>query len=103
MSSNFQNYIIINKPTATTSKELYSNTYQKQSLEILKLAVGFLLSQLLLKLLNEGVFNNFKDNKIVQIILIITFAISIYLVGTELFTYIKIHSDKEQLLKELSN
>ncbi len=102
MSSNYQDYIIVNKPTATTSKELYLNTYSKQSLEILKLAVGFLLSQLLLKLLNESIFDNYKENKIVQIILIITFVISIYLVGTELFTYIKIQNDKEILLKELT-
>ncbi len=100
--SSYQDYIIINKPTATTTKELYTNTYSKQSLEILKLTVGFLLSQLILKVLNEGIFNFFTDNKVILIILILTFGISIYLVGTELFTYIKIQSDKEQLLKELT-
>jgi hypothetical protein len=100
--SSKQDYIIINKPTATTTKELYSNTYSKQSLEILKLTVGFLLSQLLLKILNEAVFDNFYNNKVLLVILIIVFAVSIYLVGTELFTYIKIQSDKEQLLKDLS-
>jgi hypothetical protein len=100
--SSKQDYIIINKPTATTTKELYSNTYSKQSLEILKLTVGFLLSQLLLKILNEAVFDNFYNNKVLLVILIIVFAVSIYLVGTELFTYIKIQNDKEQLLKDLS-
>jgi hypothetical protein len=100
--SSKQDYIIINKPTATTTKELYSNTYSKQSLEILKLTVGFLLSQLLLKILNEAVFDNFYNNKVLLVILIIVYAVSIYLVGTELYTYIKIQSDKEQLLKDLS-
>ncbi len=102
MSNSYQDYIIVNKQTVTTSKDLYTNIYSKQSLEILKLAVGFLLSQLIIKLLNEGIIDNFKDNKLIQIILIITFIFSIYLVGVELFTYIKIQNDKEQLLKELT-
>ncbi len=99
--SSTQDYIILNKPTATTTKELYINTYSKQSLEILKLTVGFLLSQLLLKILNEGIFNSFKD-KFILILMVITFTVAIYLTGTELFTYIKIQNDKEQLLKDLA-
>lgn len=97
-----KDFIILNKATATTTKEIYDNNYLKQSLEILKLLTSFILASLMVKIIETSILDFYKDNKIIQVILMIVLSIAIYLISVELFTFIKIESDKETILKELS-
>lgn len=96
-----QSFVIRDTPTAVTVRELYNDTYIKQSLEIFKLALGLLVANLLFKLINTALLDNI-DNKMLQIFFTIVSVIAIFLIGAELFTFIKITSERETLLKELS-
>lgn len=93
--------IIANKSTILTTNEIYKNIYLNQFLEIAKLASAFIIYQLIIRILDNIIFDNFKEKKILYTIILIIFLISITLIAMRLFTYIKINSEKDEFIKQI--
>lgn len=95
-------FVIYNKTKSLTTDELYNVVYQNQFLEILKLAIGFAVSKLFIDLIDSILLNNYKNNKFLYSFLLVLIIVSFILLGSELFTYLKIENDKDTLLKQYS-
>ncbi len=93
--------IISNKSTILTTNEIYKNIYLNQFLEIAKIASAFIVYQLVIRILDNAIFDHFKHKKILYIIILIVFLICITLVAVKLFTYMKINSEKDELVKQI--
>ncbi len=93
--------VISNKSTILTTNEIYKNIYLNQFLEIAKLASAFIVYQLVIRILDNLLFDYFKDRKILYTIILIIFLICITLIAVKLFTYIKINSEKDDFVKQI--
>ncbi len=102
MNSNNTDEIVLNKGSILTTRELYKKTKEIQSLEILKIALGFLISTFIIRILDNLLLNNFQNNKILYSILLILILFIVINLSISLFTNIKINNDKEELLKKLT-
>ena len=93
--------IIANKSTILTTNEIYKNIYLSQFLEIAKLASAFIIYQIIIRILDNIVFDNFKDKKILYTIILVVFLICITLIAVKLFTWIRINSEKDEFVKQI--
>ena len=93
--------VIANKKTFATSDSFYNHIYISQILEMLKIVVAFLFSQLILRLLDNTILKYFINNTWLYAILIICMALAILLLAGSIFTYIKITDEKDELLDKL--
>jgi len=95
------NNVIIDGSSLFTTEKLYNNVYYNQLLEIMKIALAFLISTIIVRVFDISIFNYFQNNKLLYFVLLIIMLISIILIGTKLFTYVKVTNDKDDLLKKL--
>ena len=93
--------VISNKSTILTTNEIYKNIYLNQFLEIAKLSSAFIVYQLVIRILDNLLFDYFKDRKILYTIILIIFLICITLIAVKLFTYMKINSEKDDFVKQI--
>ncbi len=99
--SNKENIVIDISDILTTSK-LYNNVYYSQLLEINRLAFGFLISSFFLKILEHSILDQFKDNNVMYVSILIVLTVAIMYIAVKVFTYIKISNEKDELLKKLT-
>ncbi len=99
--SNKENIVIDISDILTTSK-LYNNVYYRQLLEINRLAFGFLISSLFLKIVEHTILDQFKDNNVMYVSILIVLTVAIMYIAVKVFTYIKISNEKDELLKKLT-
>lgn len=95
--------IIANKSTSITSADIYNKIYANQFIELTKNMMSFLLARLLYKLLTVSVFDTIGKDKVVTIIFIIVVFMFLMYIAVELFTYMKIKSDKDAYINALTN
>jgi len=95
--------VLANKSRFVTSEEIYNNIYTNQLLEIFKITISFLLSSLLLKLLENSLFDFYKANRYLYSILLVIFVIALILLAGGIFTYLKITNEKQDFLNQLLN
>ena len=93
--------VLANKARFVTSEEIYNTIYTNQLLEVFKLAISFLLSTLLVKLLDNALFDYYKKNRYLYSILLITLLIAVVLLAGGVFTYLKIINEKNEFLNKL--
>ena len=93
--------IVIDNSQIFTTKKLYNTTYYNQLLEIMKVALSFIIASFALRIFDIIIFNYFEKNKTLYLFLLIVILGSIIIIGTKLFTYLKITNDKDDLLKKL--
>lgn len=101
--NNSNEYIIYDKNKYLTSVDLYEKVFTSQFLEILKLAIGFLVSQLLYNLISISLLDYYKGYMIYQLIITIILLFILLYLGSELFAFLKIKNDKDELLKKYSS
>lgn len=95
--------VIANKSTSITSADIYNKIYANQLVELTKNMMSFLLARLLYKLLEISVFDTVGKDKIVTISFIIVVFLFLMYIAVELFTYMKIKSDKDAYMNALTN
>ena len=93
--------VLANKNKYVTSEEIYRNIYIGQFLEISKVAISFLVSTLIIRLLDNGLFSYFIKYPRLYSILLLFMLISILIFAVALFTYIQIQNEKENFLDKL--
>lgn len=96
------NEVIFNKQKITTSEDIYNKIYFNQFLELIKYTLSFLLAYLIYNLLDISVLDYFKNKKILLIIIFIILIFFFTLISLETFTYLKIKSNNEEYLNEIS-
>ena len=101
MSISDKEDIIANKNNILTTNEIYKHIYMDQFIEISKLAFSFLIYQFIIRILDLMIFDKYKHKKVLYTILLIVFLICFTFIAIRLFTYVKISSDKDELLKKL--
>jgi len=93
--------VLANKQKFSTTEDTYNNIYTLQLLELSKLATSFLLSSLLIKLLDHTLFKKFeKYDKAFSILLIVMLG-CITTVAASVFTYIRIKDEKELIFQNI--
>ena len=95
--------VIANKKRFVTTSEIYNNIYTNQLLEVFKLSTSFLLSMLLLNLLENTLLEPYKHNHKMYSIILIVCIISLILIAGGTFTYLKITNDKDIFLQQVIN
>jgi hypothetical protein len=100
MSSN--NEVIFNKQKITTSKDIYNKIYFNEFLELIKYTLSFLLAYLIYNLLTISILEYFKNKKILLIIILFILIFFFTLIALETFTYLKIKSNNESYLDEIT-
>ena len=93
--------VIANQKKITTSDVIYNKIYAGQILEIFKLSIAFLFSQLILRLLDNTILKFFINNTLLYAILIISMSIAMLLLAGSIFTYIKITNEKDSFFDTL--
>ena len=97
------NDVIANKKQFVTTREIYNNIYRNQLLEVFKLSTSFILSLLLLKLIENVLLNRYKNNTIMYSVILIVCIISLILIAVKTFTYLKITNDMNTFLQQVTN
>ena len=95
--------VLANKTVFSTSEDSYRKVYVSQLFEVLKLAVSFLLSQLVIKLFDNAILEYFKPYKTLYSILLIFMLFFILVLATSIFTYVKITNEKDAFLQSVYN
>jgi uncharacterized protein YybS (DUF2232 family) len=93
--------VLANKQKYSTTEDTYNKIYMLQLLELSKLSVSFLMSSLLLKLLEHTVFKKFEKNGAAYSILLTVMLVCIVTLAASVFTYIKIINDKDTYLQTI--
>lgn len=93
--------VLANKIKLVTSQEIYNKIYTTQLLEIFKLAISFLLTTLFVRLIDNSILDYYKKNRYLYSILLICLLISVILIASSIFTYLKISNDKNDFLEKL--
>jgi len=102
MSKN-SDYVVYNDKNVITPVYLYNKMYDSQFLELLKLAVAFLISHLLYDFINVTMLNELKQYKFLcGLLMIIIIVICLY-AGADLFTYLKIQNEKTDVIKQYTS
>lgn len=96
-----RNEVIANKSKLVTTTEIYNKIYSTQLLEILKLSISFLISQILLILLKRTIFQYYEQYLGLYIILLISLLVYITLTTVSISTYLKIINDKNEFLNKI--
>jgi hypothetical protein len=95
--------VLLNKSRFTTSEEVYNSIYTNQLLEVFKIAISFLISSLLVKLLDNSIFVYYKKNYVLSAILACALLIAVILLAGGVFTYLKISNEKNDFLNKLTS
>jgi len=95
--------VIANKKKFVTTNEIYTTIYTNQLLEVFKLSTSFILSLLLLKLIENVILNPYKNNHKMYSFILIVCIISLILLAGGTFTYLKITNDKNNFLQQVIN
>lgn len=100
---NKDDFVYYNTTKSRTTQEVYNKTRSNQVLEILKVALAFLIARLLFDLLDSIIISNFKENKFLYIFVITLLIISIVYISIDIFTYLKIENERDEALYNLTN
>jgi hypothetical protein len=95
--------VIANKKRFITTSEIYKTIYTNQLLEVFKLSVSFVLSYLILKLIENILLDPYKNNHKMYSIILIVCIISLILIAGGTFTYLKITNEKDNFLQQVIN
>ena len=95
--------VIANTSRFVTSEQIYDTIYRNQLLEVFKLTISFLLTSLLIKLLDNALFDYYKKYKYLYSLLLVFLLILVILLAGSLFTYMKITNEKNDFLNKLLN
>jgi hypothetical protein len=93
--------VLANKQKYSTTQDTYQSIYMLQLLEISKLAISFLLSTLLIKLLDHTLFRRFQKYNVAYSILLVVMLVCIITLAASVFTYVKIVNDKNTVLQNI--
>jgi hypothetical protein len=102
INKDYSNDVIANKKQFVTTREIYNNIYTTQLLELFKVATSFALSMLLLKLIDNILLDQYKNDKSMYSIILIVCIISLVLIAGKTFTYLKITNDKNNFLQQVT-
>ena len=97
------NEIVHNKPKINTSQQLYKKIYFNQFLSLARFTLSFLIARIFFYLLQITILDSLNNSKITIIIYCIILITFLILVALETFTFLKISTDKEDYLKELTS
>lgn len=100
---NKDDFVYYNTTKSRTTQEVYNKTRSNQVLEILKVALAFLIARLLFDLLDSIIISNFKENKYLYIFVITLLIISIMYISIDIFTFLKIENERDEILYNLTN
>lgn len=103
INKDYNNDVIANKKQFITTREIYNNIYTTQLLEVIKVSTSFLMSMLLLKLIDNTLLDYYKNNKLMYSIILIVCIISLILIAGRTFTYLQITNDKTDFLQQVIN
>lgn len=93
--------VLANKQKYSTTEDTYNKVYMLQLLELSKLSVSFLMSSLLLKLLDHTILKRFEKYNTAYSILLAVMLVCIITLAASVFTYIKILNDKNTYLQNI--
>jgi len=94
--------VIAHKESIVTSDDIYNKIYATQFIELTKNMMSFLVATLFVKLLNVSILDTIADDRIVTIIFLVMLIFFTVYIALELFTYLKIKSNKDEYLSELT-
>jgi len=94
--------VIANKSVIITSADIYNKIYANQFIELTKNMMSFLLARLIFKLLQISVLDTIANDRIVSIVFLVVLILFVLYMAVEIFTYLKIKSDKDEYLNELT-
>jgi len=101
INKDYNNDVIANTKQVVTTREIYNNIYTNQLLEVIKISTSFLLSELLVNLIDNILLDYYKNNKLMYSIILIVCIISLILIAGRTFTYLKITNDKSDFLQQV--
>ena len=91
--------VIIKDTSVSTTQDLYNTIYSDQIVQIYNLCIGFLISTLLLRLIEINVLSHFVNDFFLHNVVLCMLIFFITTIGGTMFTYAKITNDKKDFLK----
>jgi len=102
LQNNNNKFIFHNTTSSRTPQEIYKKIRYNQALEIFKIALGFLIARLVFDLLDTSILTKFRENKILYIIVLIILMSSVMYIAVDIFTYLKVENEKDEILQSLA-
>lgn len=99
-NQNVDDVIVDNNDDSFNQKDIYNKVYRNQFIEIIKFTLAFLISQLLYDFIKISLINDIRNNKILCLIIILIIVFIFLILGTELFTYVKIKDNKKSIINQ---